>query len=78
MHPHMVDETTVGFDFPLTRTKYGQVHKSSLRALVREARRIAPEFANAACVELSFGTDENDYRMVTFDPNFPRHSGLGL
>lgn len=69
MNAHMVNDNTVGLDFPIKRTKHGAVHTASSLALVRAARRIAPEHANSAAVEIEYGTDENDYRMVTFDPS---------
>lgn len=52
----------------IKRTRKGGIHEGSRAAVIREARRQAPKFADAAAVEIFYGSIESTDTVVIFDP----------
>jgi len=61
---------------PAVRLKRGGIHRASRASIIREARRMAPQFKDAAAVEVFYGSTDSVDTVVRFDPNEPIHYGM--
>jgi len=61
---------------PTKRTKTGGIHKGSRAAIIRQAREEHPEYANAAMVEIWYGTENSTNTVLRFKPDEPALFGL--
>lgn len=69
-------ENAVTVNRGATRTKTGGVHTASRKSLLRQARTENPAYADAACLEIFYGTSESTKTTLYFDPTREAIYGL--
>lgn len=75
-HSLLHDPHTVVVNRPTARTKTGGIHKGSRAAIIAQARKENPRYADAAVVELFYGTEDSTNTVIRFKPTERAFVGL--
>lgn len=56
--------------------RISSMHKGSLKSIIREARALHPQYADAAVDSIWYGTDASQNTVIRFDPSLTAIQGM--